>query len=224
MKSFNLEIFKGHAIIRDADKIILVDTGAPSTVNQTDNFIFLTKEYNTTTNYMGLTVDNLSELLGMEITTLLGADILSEYKIVIDYKNNQILFSEDEIDFESEEVLLNSFMGIPIITLMIENNPINCFLDTGAQLSYLPSTITANYQSSGTKEDFYPGVGRFNTNCFQINTAIGKDSFEVNYGNLPEILQMTLMMADTQGIIGYDFFSNFRVMLDLRNNTLKYSV
>ena len=223
MKSFNLEIFKGHAIIRDADNIILVDTGAPSTVNETTSFSFFNKEYNTITNYMGLIVENLSELLGMKITTLLGADILCEYKIVFDYKNSQILFSEDEIDFEGEEVLLNSFMGIPIITLMIENKPINCFLDTGAQLSYLPSTITASYQSSGTKEDFYPGLGRFNTNCFQINTAIGKESFEVNYGNLPEILQMTLMMADTQGIIGFDFFNKFRVKLDLSNNILQYS-
>jgi hypothetical protein len=40
MKSFNLEIFKGHAIIRDADNIILVDTGAPRTVNQTTSFLF----------------------------------------------------------------------------------------------------------------------------------------------------------------------------------------
>jgi hypothetical protein len=224
MKTFEIEIFKGHAIIRDANNIILVDTGAPNTVNQTDSFIFLNKEYNTTTNYMGLTVQKLSELLGMEITTLLGADILSEYKIVFDYKNHQISFSENEIDFEGEEVSLTSFMGIPIITLEVENKPINCFLDTGAQLSYLPSSITSHYQSSGVKEDFYPGVGKFNTECFQIDTTIGKESFEVKYGNLPEILQMTLMMADTQGIIGYDFFANFKVMLDLQNNIVKYSV
>jgi hypothetical protein len=34
---------------------------------------------------------------------------------------------------------------------------------------------------------------------------------------------MTLMLGGTDGIIGFDFFNNFKVVLDLKNNRLKYA-
>jgi hypothetical protein len=44
-----------------------------------------------------LTVSKISEMLGTEITTLLGADILSDYKILFDYKNEIIEFNKEAI-------------------------------------------------------------------------------------------------------------------------------
>lgn len=31
------------------------------------------------------------------------------------------------------------------------------------------------------------------------------------------------MLGGTDGIIGYDFFNNFKVVLDLKNNRLEYA-
>jgi hypothetical protein len=97
------------------------------------------------------------------------------------------------------------------------------FLDTGAKLSYLSGSITSNYESIGTEEDFYPGVGKFETECFDISTSFGVNNFNVKFGNLPTLLQMTLMLGGADGIIGFDFFNNFKVVLDLKNNRLKYA-
>lgn len=74
----------------------------------------------------------------------------------------------------------------------------------------------------GTDEDFYPGVGKFETECFEVLTSFGDKTFIVKYGNLHEVLQMTLMLAGKDGIIGYDFFNNFKVVLDLKNNRIEY--
>ena len=83
--------------------------------------------------------------------------------------------------------------------------------------------MTSNYESVGTDEDFYPGVGKFQTECVEIPTVFGDKEFVVKYGNLPTLLQMTLMIGGTDGIIGFDFFNNFKVVLDLKNNRLKYA-
>jgi hypothetical protein len=172
---------------------------------------------------MGLTVTKISEMLGTEITTLLGADVLSNLKILFDYKNGVVEFNKEEITFEGTEIDILNFMGIPIIELSVDNQKLKLFLDTGAKLSYLSDSITSNYESIGTDEDFYPGVGKFETNCFEIPTSFGDNNFIVKYGNLPTLLQMTLMLGGTDGIIGFDFFNNFKVVLDLRNNSLKYA-
>lgn len=223
MKQFQITLFKGHPIIKDGENIILIDTGAPSTIHANESLTFNSAHYNCSTNYMGLTVSKLSEMLGMEISTLLGADILSDFKILFDYKNEVVEFDKEEISLDGTEIRISNFMNIPIIELSIDNQKLKFFLDTGAKLSYLSDTITNNYESVGTDEDFYPGVGKFETECYDITTNFGDSNFIVKYGNLPTLLQMTLMLGGTDGIIGFDFFNNFKVVLDLKNNKLKYA-
>lgn len=223
MKQFQIQLYKGHPIINDGEKRILIDTGAPSTIHSSKNLNFCSDNFVSSTNYMGLTVSKISDMLGTEITTLLGADILSDYKILLDYQDQVIEFSKQEIEIDGTQVAISNFMGIPIIKMTVDNQELKFFLDTGAKLSYLSDSLTSNYESIGTDEDFYPGVGRFQTECFEIPTVFGNTEFVVKYGNLPTLLQMTLMLGGTDGIIGYDFFNNFKVVLDLKNNRLEYA-
>lgn len=223
MKQFHIQLFKGHPIINDGENRILVDTGAPSTIHASDSLNFCLESFGCSTNYMGLTVSKISDMLGTEITTLLGADILSDYKILLDYKNQVVEFSKQEIEIDGNQADISNFMGIPIIKMTVDNQELKFFLDTGAKLSYLSDSLTRNYESIGTDEDFYPEVGKFQTECFEIPTVFGDNKFVVKYGNLPTRLQMTLMVGGTDGIIGFDFFNNFKVVLDLKNNRLKYA-
>jgi len=223
MKQFQIQLLKGHPIINDCENKILSDTGAPSTIHTSDTLNFCSQSFGCSTNYMGLTVSKISDMLGTEITTLLGADILSDFKILLDYQNQVIEFSKQEIDINGNQTDISNFMGIPIIKMNVANQELKFFLDTGAKLSYLSDSLTSNYESVGKDEDFYPGVGKFQTECFEIPTIFGDKEFVVKYGNLPTLLQMTLMLGGTDGIIGFDFFNNFKVVLDLKNNRLKYA-
>lgn len=149
---------------------------------------------------------------------MLGADILSDFKILLDYQIQIIEFNKQEIDIDGTQADISNFMGIPIIIMTVDNQELKFFLDTGAKLSYLSDNLTSNYESVGTDEDFYPGVGKFQTECFEIPTVFGHYEFVVKYGNLPTLLQMTLMLGGTDGIIGFDFFNYYKVVLDLKNN------
>lgn len=223
MKQFQIQLFKGHPIINEGENRILIDTGAPTTIHASDSLNFYSESYGCSTNYMGLTVSKISDMLETEITTLLGADILSDYRILLDYQNQVIEFSKQEINIDGTQTDISNFMGIPIIKMRVDNQELKFFLDTGAKLSYLSDSLTSNYESIGTDEDFYPGVGKFQTECFEIPTVFGDNKFIVKYGNLPKLLQMTLMLGGTDGIIGFEFFNNFKVVLDLKNNILKYA-
>ncbi|WP_337866715.1 hypothetical protein [Ignavibacterium sp.] len=223
MKRFQITLFKGHPIINDGKNIIFIDTGAPSTIHVSDRLTFYSESFVCETNYMGLTVSKISEMLGTEITTLLGSDVISNFKILFDYKNKIIEFSKEAINFDGTEVDISNFMGIPIIELKIDNQKLKFFLDTGAKISYLSDSVTSKFESIGIDEDFYPVIGKFQTQCFEIPTVFGDHEFIVKYGNLPMLLQMTLMLGETDGIVGFDFFNNFNVVLDLKNNKLKYA-
>ena len=112
-------------------------------------------------------------------------------------------------------------MGIPIIEVLIDNEMIKLFLDTGARISYLSYRFTNRYQSSGIEEDVHPLIGNFTTDSFDIETIFGNSEFLVRYGNLPNLFQSTLQIANTEGIIGFDFFNNFKFLLNIKNNIIK---
>ena len=201
---------------------ILIDTGAPATIHNSDSLRFMGTGYTAETNYLGLTIEKLSELLGKEITTLLGCDLLSKYKILFDYNNKSVIFSDENIDMEGTEIPIALFMGIPVIELIIGDKKLKFYLDSGAKLSYLNKEFTENLESAGIKEDFHPGAGKFKTFTYDIFTGLGDFKFKVKYGNLPDILQLTFLISEIDGIIGQDFFNNFKILLDIGSKKLKY--
>jgi hypothetical protein len=221
MKTFSLTLFDGHPIIEDSSNIILLDTGAPTTIHIADRIEFMGDMHKATTDYMGLTTDSLSELLGTRISTLLAADIIGRYKVLFDYTGRSVTFGENDFEFHGETIHVRNVMGIPIVELSTPSGTAKCFLDSGAKLSYLDETFTGNLVSEGTEEDFYPGVGKFETKTYKIPTKIGQEQFTARYGNLPMLLQMSLALTGAAGVIGFDLFNNFSVMLDIRGNLLK---
>lgn len=222
MTSYQITLFNGHLLIKDGDNIILIDTGSPSTIHTSSHLTFCSKEYNCL-NQAGLTVSQISGLLGTSITTLLGMDILSDYSILFDYKNGVVGFDKGIIGLDGNQTEVSNLMGVPTVEMSINNQNLSFFLDTGAKLSYLSGSITSNYAAIGKEQDFYPGIGNFTTDCYAIETTMGEYNFTVKYGNLPALLGMTLKLSGISGIIGFDFFNCFKVMLDFKNSTLKYT-
>ena len=223
MQKFQLQVFKGHPIISDGENTILIDTGAPVTLHTAGSLDFCADTYPCSLNLNGMTIENISDMLGMPITTLLGGDVLSHYSILFDYINQEVTFSKQDIPLKGTTSDITLFMGIPIIQMQLNHQDVKFFLDTGAMLSYISNTFTNGTPSVGMEEDFLPGYGVFQTPCFHIVTTIGSDEFVVKYGNLPSLLQMTLMLGGVKGIMGYDLFKNFKVLVDYRNKQLKFS-
>ncbi|HMR42014.1 MAG TPA: hypothetical protein PKA90_16475 [Ignavibacteria bacterium] len=98
MRSFELDILDGHAIMHNNNDVILIDTGAPSTLHKNDTLDFMSVNYPVLTKFMGMTVGDLSVLLGKYVTTLPGIDVLKNYSILFDYKNRSVKFNYNETD------------------------------------------------------------------------------------------------------------------------------
>lgn len=219
---YELEIFEGHPIIRDGENVILIDTGSPVTIHKERQLHFRHGTFDCETNYMGLTVASLSEMLGTQVTTLLGTNILSLSKVYFNYKEKQFGYTGGVVgSFKGKDI--SSIMGIPVIEIEINGQRHRVFLDTGARLSYLLNEYTGDFESCGMEQDFYPGIGPFSTPRYTINTVFEGHVFPANYGNLPSMLANTLKYAGVTGILGYDFFSRFKVVLDLSSGHMSYA-
>ena len=222
IKTFSIELISGVPIIRDNDHVILLDTGTPQTIHNSTELNFLDQNFRVNTNYGQITSQTISENMGQPITTLLGMDILKDYKIVFDYEKLEIsLLTADEEDFEGEVIQVSSHLGIPVIQVAPVDQYIPMFLDSGAHLSYVKSIHTQYHKNCGETEDFHPTIGKFTTTKFLSSSRIGQHYIDVYYGNLPPKLSIYLSLLNgDNGILGYDFFAKFKLCLDMKNNKL----
>lgn len=169
---------------------------------------------------MGNSISDLSSLAGIPFTTLLGMDILSQYRVVFDYKNQQITFlTEEEPGLEGTSYPLIDVMGSKAVRMNINGQPLTMVIDTGAPLSYVDTAVTENLESVGEKEDFHPIAGRYTTRIYKLEAEIDDKKFTGMYGNLPTMMGMSLRLGGLDGVVGYDFFQSFRVMLDFKNDS-----
>jgi hypothetical protein len=202
MNAFPLQLRDGHLFIELSGELWRLDTGAPNSFGTNSNLSLAGEQFRLGSNYLGLTAATLSGFVGVQCAGLLGADVVGRFDIIFDVPNNTVSFSTEELSFYGQSVALSEFMGVPILTAQIRGRDFRMFFDTGAQISYLQDDSLAEFPAAIQVSDCYPGAGKFQTETHTVDAHVGASSFSVRCGSLPGLLGMTLMMADTQGILG----------------------
>lgn len=204
MNTYPLHFKNGHIFIELDGKLWLFDTGAPMGFGNGQTVDLAGTTFNIEREYFGLNAEVLSGHVDVECAGLLGADVINCFDSLIDIPQKRIIMSSGELDHDGVRVPLEEFMGIPIVTVSIGGEEYPMFFDTGAQISYFQDESIEQYPAMGAMADFFPNFGAFETETYQVPVTVSGLTFELRCGSLPGMLGMTLMMADTQGIIGND--------------------
>ena len=213
--TYKYESIKGHIIAIVGQLRLLIDTGSPSSCADSSPIEFAGRSFSLPKCFL-LSGTNI----GTPVNGLIGTDILNLYDIIIDPKMSTLMVTEMEFALEGDCLDMEFCMGVPIIDATAAKNRIKVFFDTGAKLSYLDSEITEGLQPVGTESDFYPGVGDFTTDVYDVPITVGTETITLRVGNLPGLLQMTLMLANTRGIIGTALLQTYKIVYAPRRKKL----
>jgi len=198
-----------HIVANIDGKNVLIDTGAPFSLGSGELDIG-SKRHIVRDNFHGISLSDIVTDSGLQLDFLIGSDILKNYTLEINWKEKYIEFTDEYMNNNiGGNVEVELFMGIPVIPISINGKPQKAFLDTGAKLSYLSGEFTQELTSIGEEKDFYPGMGTFNTNVFEVDIEITEKRMKLRFGNLPESLQRLFSMSPAKGIIGNDIFKYF---------------
>ena len=220
MNSLPIIFNSGHLFIEVDRELWLFDTGAPTSFGESGEITIDDKCFRLGVSYMGLSASTLSHYTGVECRGLIGADILGKFDHLLDVPSGKITISTGNLEHTGNTLPVSDFMGIPILTARISGCDYRMFFDTGAQISYLQDDAITGFPPAGNITDFYPGVGQFQTDTYQVQVGLGDCAFTLRCGTLPGLLGVTLMMADTSGIIGNQITENRVVGYFPRRNVL----
>jgi len=211
----------GHLILDCEGRHLLLDTGAPSSVYPEPTMPFAGARHSATADYLGVGLEDVSTLVGTELDGLIGADALVPYDTVIDPVRQEVRVDQGEHDPQGACLALDCAMIVPIVEVSISGEPVRMIFDTGAKLSYLDRTFIDAFPPSGTREDFFPGLGTFTTDTFQAQISLGPPStVTITTGALTAIPALALTLVGARGILGSALFDHFSVCYAPRRNRL----
>jgi len=214
-------VFKdGHLFVELDGNLWLFDTGAPTSFGAVTSMMIAGEQLRLATSYFGLTNETLSHFVGVPCVGLLGADVLGRFDHILDSADGTLTISSTELEHCGQAMQLSEFMGIPILIARIADIDYRMFFDTGAQISYFQDESLSSYPPAGNVTDFYPGIGQFQTDTYQVEVVLNGIDVTVRCGSLPGLLGATLLMADTQGIIGNQILNNRVIGFFPRRNKL----
>jgi hypothetical protein len=210
----------GHLVLSCDGQRLLVDTGAPISVHPEGRLSLGGVEYDVATSYLGLTIATLSDLADTRMDALLGMDLLGSRPFTIDLKRGGLTFNRTEYVDTVATLPLREVMGVPVVEICAAGQTHRVFLDSGAKVSYLKSSLLAEHDPIVEIDDFYPGVGRFRTVIHQVRAEIGGQPLVLNAGALPPLLEMTLLLAGVNGILGMALFEGYVSTIDMAQSKL----
>ena len=200
----------------------IIGTGSPRSFSELPTLELDGVSLNLAPSFAGLSAANLTALVGVPVTGLLGIDVLQRFAITFDLPSSQIIFSSEPVALNGTVVPLQTYQSLPIIEAVIGGHSSRAFLETGAKLSYWADASLVNYPATGVFEDFYPGIGLFQVDTYRVPVGIGGRNFDIRFGvPTTQVLSM-LRMAGVTAILGNEMFQKAKIGFQPRQNRIQF--
>ncbi len=220
VQDYRLREAHGHMVAEIGGERVLIDSGIPVSLGQNDEWFFMQRLLPLLPDYMDVDIDTISGLVGEPLDIIMGADILEQWCAQFDLARGRIGFSTRPMMRGGDSFPLSVLTGVPMLMVDVRGKPMRAFVDSGSKLSYTASDLLEGLTAVGHEEDFYPMLGRFETDVYAVPMSLGDLTFELRCGKLPPVLEATLEMAGKQVIMGVDLFRQFRVELDMERDRI----
>lgn len=178
--SESFQVLEGHIVLERDYGLAVLDTGTPISLPAPDI---------------------ASRQLGRPIARLIGCEELAGQVLEVDWAVQRLTWAPSHSAPDGAIPLHMSALGVPLIDIWGPAGSVQAVFDTGAPLAYVPGDLVSKQKSTGSREDFFPGLGQFKTSVYRVALTIGTLDYDLECGVLPPLLQMALGMLCPSGFI-----------------------
>jgi hypothetical protein len=211
VRRYPMELRQGHLVVYHDAQALLLNTGCPVSIGHRPSFQFLDREIPALQRYHGMTVEQWSEVIGINIDVVLGSDVLGSSAVAIDPEAGRVVFDDDAARPHARSARLETVAGMPVVEVGMAGGKRRVLFHTGATLSCLRDVDTRAHPCVGVARDSYPGLGEFATELRQVPLVFGDQPVSLECGQLPAPLERALRATDIDGIVGTNLLRTFAV-------------
>jgi hypothetical protein len=163
MQTLPLHHRYGHLLFELANDHWILDTGSPGSFGSGLLPSLAGQAVQRQCSFMGLDAAALSQMIGTPVAGLLGTDVLNCFDSVLDVGGGLVHFTSEAVPLECELVTPSDEMGVLVVQVQVDGDVHAMSCDTGAGVSYFQEEGLEKYPSPQRAQDFYPGIGPFQT-------------------------------------------------------------
>ena len=210
---YDIILSRDHILIESVDGILLVDTGSPMSFHENGLIHLGGEEFPVSASLMGVDSSYITEKVGVQVSGLLGMDIISRLGMKIDIPGGKLSFNPSTDGMTRLPSRMG--MGYMSVDMFLTGKPAKIILDTGAPTSYVSGSFTGGLNPIGQVTDFNPLVpgDTFETPIFEFPASFAGYDFMMKAGHLPASLQMMLSVLSVDGIVGMEILKRFSVTI-----------
>jgi len=205
-----MENVAGHLVFEKDGQNVLLDTGSHITFGRNENFEFMGRYRQIQPSFLEFSPDYLTKMIGVRIDTLLGMDVLKDLFFRINLHDRLIHFSEMPLPTSGVRVPLETVMGVPFVRIMMNSSPQKVFVDSGAKIHFVRKHVVEGLEAIDTEMDWYPYIGEFETEVFEIPIELAGETHSMRCGVLPPLLDTALATTGgIEGLLGTEAFRKY---------------
>jgi hypothetical protein len=209
----------GYMLIPNGDSMLLVDTGAPQCFGHGLHGVPGVPENPLESMDGLLTIDWLVEQVHHEFHGLIGAEVLRERTLVIDPRDSTVELQRSIISANAG-VPVRHLMNVPIVDGFVADRPCEMIFDTGAPLGFVPGEIVTGLEPVDRVSEFYPTLGPFETDVYELPLQIGNECQVLRFGVLPEAAAQMHASAGLSVLVGLGLLDHYRISIGLREKRM----
>ena len=217
-----ISVFEGHLIVDFDGRKALVDTGCPVTLGRGELLSIGGRDFELHDNFHGITVKSVAEPVGYPFEILVGMDVLGEFITSFSLRNAELILNES-IESEGEVLDLDIWFGVPTIPIVVGGVLHRVIFDTGAPTSYLSAKYVEEFEFVGTRKDFFPLKGSFESKIYRVPVNVGKKTRFFELAAMKGALASMLEPSDMPGILGTELLSVADVTLSMATQSMVVS-
>ena len=218
-EQFTVELHQGVPVITCAGVRVAIATGTPVSFGRRPLHI-LGDDYRLPTELLpDVDAEGIGTHLGTPIDVVLGADILSRYQCLLDLGSQRVVFSRGDLGCDGVSLRIPLREAVPSADVVVGTRRGVALLDTGARLSYMDPACVST-QPVAREKDFFPLLGEFETDVYEVDVEVAGLRFRGRFGVLPAQLQQQMARLGAQWVVGSELLQQFPVVFDLRHSRI----
>ncbi|NND93564.1 MAG: hypothetical protein HKN45_01795 [Flavobacteriales bacterium] len=167
---------------------------------------------------------------GFKVFGLIGLSFFRDYIVEVDMKSSALILHDRDYIIEEEayiDVPTKSYNGVPSISLSVNGEKLRFILDTGAEMNVIHNALDPKVYDG---MEIMRTTELFGADGRKTQVLVAKlKSIVVDEHELTDALTLVLNMqstrsvvnADIAGTLGFPFFSEGRVLFDIRKKRLR---
>ncbi len=213
---YSYRLLEGHPIVAVGGKQYLLATGAARSVGNSP-VLMGRRDIDPRPSHHGVTVANLRQRLGSEVSGMLGADLLAPFAVSL-FPEDRLLRISSACEIQGDTLPIEVIRGAPVLTVQaggVGGRQLRLVLDTSSAMTLVPERLLRHCETLGSRKGYHPLVGNYRTARYLLDLAIDGSSRKFQAGVLPDRMETQLQADRLDGILGIDLLEHFGICLRL---------